>query len=385
MQPYGVILQAGPDEILGAPDPDALNLSQIRAWGSVGAVVVALPELEGSEEAAQRVRDWGIQAYVGDEYNVAKRLLEAAELLPEQDFVVRMLAVWKNTVLAYVDSMVESMRREPCDFVTAPRDFDVTMAADVASKRAVRRISELKGDSQELNRARFTPWGYMEVHPEEFDVRWLEPAPTYDAARREAILAQHRCHPENEFFGRAYAGSQYHFLLPYVTEGARVLDLACGSGLGSNLLAGKASLVIGCDYMEDYLVKARERFPESARLRFVAGDGQTFVWEDGEFFDVVISLHTLEHVPDDRAMIRALAANLKPGGMLAMEVPLLAQRPLGQPINPYHMREYTIAEAEELVRHAGLEIVRRFGCTRGLMRGLETARDAVHLHAVKPA
>lgn len=385
MKPYGVILQAGPDEIMGAPGPDALNISQIRARDAVSAVVVALPDLEGSAEAAQRVREWGVEAYVGDEYNVAKRLLEAAERLPEQDFVVRMLAVWKNTDMEYVDSMVESMRREPCDFVTAPRDFDVTMAADVASKRAVQRVAALEGDSQEIHRARFTPWGFMELHPETFDVRWLEPAPSYDDARRDSILAQHRCHPENEFFGRSYAGSQYHFLLQYVPDGARVLDIACGSGMGSNLLARKASLVIGADYIEDYLVRARERYPESDRLRFVAGDGQSFVWDGGESFDVVVSLHTLEHVPDDRAMINSLAANLKPGGLLIMEVPLLSRRPLGRPINPYHIREYTLDGAQDLVTSAGFNIVRRFGCTRGLLHGPEIARDAVHLHAEKPA
>jgi 2-polyprenyl-3-methyl-5-hydroxy-6-metoxy-1,4-benzoquinol methylase len=321
---------------------------------------------------------------VGDEYNAALHLLEAAEALPEQDFIVRLLAIWKNTDFEYVDSMVESMRRQPCDLVTAPRDFDVTLAADVASKEAVRRVAALQGNSPELSRARLNPWGFIEAHAGAFDVRWHEPAPVYDKARRDAVLASTRGDPENEFFGREYGGSQYHFLLPYVPEGARVLDFACGSGLGSHLLAGKCSFVLGCDYLEPYLTRARERFPESERLPFVLGDGQSFVWEGGEAFDVVVSLHTLEHVPDDRAMIRTLAANLRPGGMLILELPLLCRRPLGRPVNPHHVGEYTVAEAEDLVALAGLDLVRGFGCSRGFKGPTETARDAVHLHAVKP-
>ena len=173
--------------------------------------------------------------------------------------------------------------------------------------------------------------------------------------------------------------------MPHLPEGGKILDIACGSGRGSSLMAGKASLVVGCDYLEPYTAKARERFPENARLKFVTGDGQQFLWEGGEYFDAVVSLHTLEHVPDDRAMMRSLAANLRPGGMLFMEVPLLARRPMGVPINPFHLREYTIQEARDLVLGAGLEIVRGFGCCRGFVGPLEAARDAVQIQAMKRA
>jgi ubiquinone/menaquinone biosynthesis C-methylase UbiE len=214
-------------------------------------------------------------------------------------------------------------------------------------------------------------------------VRWFEPAPVYDLKKREAILGSKRYHPENEFFGRDYAGSRYHFLLDYIPHGARVLDIACGSGLGSKLMASRASLVVGSDYLDAYIQAARERFPENERLQFIASDGQSFVYQGGQQFDVVVSLHTLEHVPDDRKMIRSLAQNLRPGGMLIMEVPILATRPMGVPINPYHLREYSVSEAVNLVESAELRIIRRIGYCRGFPVAIDKTRDAVQLHAVK--
>jgi SAM-dependent methyltransferase len=381
---YGIVLQAGPEEILGASRPADLNLEQLVDWPSVARLRVALPDLEESAEATRCLKDWGFDVMVGDPYTVALRLLSAIEDFPDSSYVVRMLATWKGGDLDYVDALVHSMQQQPCDFVTAPRDFDVTMAADVGSAAAIRRIGEMTSDSPEVSRARFNPFGYMETHPESFDVRWLEPAPAYGASQRTKLLESRRCHPENEFFGRDYAGSRYHFLMPYVPAGAKVLDIACGAGYGSSLMAKKGASVVACDYLEAYVAKARERFAESEGLKFVHGDGQSFVWNGGEHFDVVVSLHTLEHVPDDRAMIRNLAANLKPGGLLIMEVPLLSRRPIGVPINPYHLREYSIEETEDLLAHAGLDIVRRFGCCRGFTSALKSARDAVHIHAVKP-
>jgi len=383
MASYGLVVQAGPDEIIGAACLDDLNLMALIRWPTVRGLVIALPAIDGAEDAAKLVRQWGFNVMIGDAYNVARRLLAASEIFADQVYVVRVLAIWKNLDLAYVDTIVGSMQAYPCDYVTVPRDFDVTMAADVASYLAIQRVALMEGESAEVHRAKFNPFGYMETHTEQFNIRWLEPAPSYNRARRDSILASNRCHPENEFSGRDYSGTRYDFLIDLIPEGARVLDIACGSGHGSNLISNRASLVVGCDYLESYVQKARSRYPENERLKFIQSDAQSFVWGNGEEFDIVVSLHTLEHVPDDRAMIQSLVMNLRQGGLLIVEVPLLALRPVGLPINPYHIREYSVEEAVALLETVGLTIVRRIGCCRGFTCSAETSRDAIQLHAVK--
>lgn len=42
---------------------------------------------------------------------------------------------------------------------------------------------------------------------------------------------------------------------------------------------------------------------------------------EGESFDLVLCIHVLEHVPDDRAAIREIHRVLKPGGVAVLQVP----------------------------------------------------------------
>lgn len=384
MKKYSALVQASPQEILHAGDPDDLNLAQLQKWPNIRQILVVLPEMEGTDEALQRLALWGVPAYVGDTYNVCRRIVAAQRSISNENFAVRVLAIWKHLDLDYVDRMVARIREGDLDAVLSPRSFEFTLAADVASLEALERIGALPGDSQEAVRARFNPWGYMDVHPELFRVEHLEPTPVYDAQKREIILKLRRCHPEADFFGRDYAGSRYHFLKSLIPQEKKILDIACGSGAGSHLLSEGAEFVVGVDYLGPYVDLARQSYPESSSLQFFIGDGQDFVYQNLEsWFDVVVSLHTLEHVPDDRKMLANLRRNLRPGGLLIVEVPLLASRPLGVPINPYHLREYRAEEFLGMVQEAGFEIKRVFGACRSFYGDPELARDALQIHAVK--
>lgn len=382
---YSIIVQASPEEVLQAPHPDALNLTTLKNWSSIQDVWVIMPDLEGAQEAKAKLESWDFLGFVGDTYNVCQRILEVQKHFPGQDFSVRVLAIWKHIDLDYVDRLVEKMQQHPCDLMATPRDFDLTLGADVASLKALEIVGNLPGNSQEIMRAKFNPWGYIEMHPEMFQVEYLEPAPVYTPEQCQQILGDKRCHPENEFFGRDYAGSRYHLIVESLSPGLRILDIACGSGSGSALLAEKAEFVLGVDYLEAYIKRAKERYPETERLKFMTGDGETFLYQGCEGqFDLVISLHTLEHVPDDQAMIKTLYRNLRPGGQLIAEVPLQSQRPLGVPINPYHLREYTKKQFIELVELAGFEITQQIGSCRSFYGKPEQARDAFQIHAIKP-
>lgn len=381
IHPYAVTVQAGPEDILEAQSPNALNLKDLSEWPSVSQIVVAMPALDGADAAAEKLKTWGFNSYIGDTYNVCERILGLHKDLSFQDYSVRVLSVWKHVDLRFVDAMVSTMQHHAHDLVIAPKNYDITMAADVASHRALRRVSDLAGDDAEGQRARFNPWGYMESHAADFDVHHCEPAPTYPDSQVEQILESSRAHAENEFFGRDYAGSRYHFLAPKLDAGMKILDIACGAGFGSDLLAEKASMVVGVDYLSEYVERAQLRYGARENLTFMQGDAQTFVYQDGAFFDAVLSFHTLEHVPDDEAMMQNLRSNTRMGGLLVLEVPLLAQRPLGQPINPFHFREYTRERVLELVENAGFEVQEQIGICRGFRVPALMARDAFQVWA----
>ena len=73
-------------------------------------------------------------------------------------------------------------------------------------------------------------------------------------------------------------------------------------------------------------------------------------------FDVVLSSHSLEHMPDDRAALRAMRTRLTPGGHLLLFVPL--EEP---GYNPDHVRAYTLRSICRRVAATGFDLVHAEG------------------------
>jgi SAM-dependent methyltransferase len=140
---------------------------------------------------------------------------------------------------------------------------------------------------------------------------------------------------------------RYEFAARFV-QGKRVLDLACGSGYGSALLkdAG-ASTVVGVDVSEECVRYARQRYL-SPGIQFLEGDGMTFVPAGG--CDVIVSLETIEHVPDANGFVAHLASLLAPGGILVGSVPTT----LSTDVNPFHLHDFTPLQFRDLFRSLGL-------------------------------
>jgi SAM-dependent methyltransferase len=140
---------------------------------------------------------------------------------------------------------------------------------------------------------------------------------------------------------------RYEFAARFVRD-RRVLDLACGSGYGSALLKNAgASQVIGVDRALECVSYARDRYRRPG-IEFVEGDGMTFVPAGG--CDVIVSLETIEHLPDARGFVAHLASLLAPGGILVGSVPTT----LSTDVNPYHLHDFTAREFRDLFRSLGL-------------------------------
>jgi 2-polyprenyl-3-methyl-5-hydroxy-6-metoxy-1,4-benzoquinol methylase len=130
--------------------------------------------------------------------------------------------------------------------------------------------------------------------------------------------------------------------------GGRVLDMACGEGYGSNVLAERAAEVVGLDANPEAHEHARLRY-RRASLRFERGLVETF-GEPGAF-DAVVFLQTIEHVQDPGGVLQHVRELLAPGGVAYISTPnVLTLAPAGaeRSGNPWHIREYRAEEFREL-------------------------------------
>jgi SAM-dependent methyltransferase len=131
-------------------------------------------------------------------------------------------------------------------------------------------------------------------------------------------------------------------LAAQLAPGRRVLDVACGEGYGSALMAAAgARSVVGVDLDEVTVEHARTRHGIEA----VAGDVRSLPFDDGAF-DLVVSFETIEHVEEPERALDELARVLAPDGLVVVSTPNSRQSLVE---NEFHVREFDHAEFMKLL------------------------------------
>jgi SAM-dependent methyltransferase/glycosyltransferase involved in cell wall biosynthesis len=112
---------------------------------------------------------------------------------------------------------------------------------------------------------------------------------------------------------------RYAFCRPHV-KGKVVLDVACGEGYGSSMLAADAAQVIGVDVSEQAVAHARDRYSHLPNVEFKVGDA-TRLDVPAAYVDVVVSFETIEHLGAHDEMLAEITRVLKPRGLLILSSP----------------------------------------------------------------
>lgn len=128
-----------------------------------------------------------------------------------------------------------------------------------------------------------------------------------------------------------------------LVRGCRVLDIACGEGYGSALIADSgADQVLGVDISPTAIAIAQERFVRDG-LTFRTGAAEELPAVVGAdvLFDLIVSFETIEHVEDVGRFLGGVRQVLKPGGSIVISAPnegCVGNRSK----NPFHRRTYDL-------------------------------------------
>jgi 2-polyprenyl-3-methyl-5-hydroxy-6-metoxy-1,4-benzoquinol methylase len=141
----------------------------------------------------------------------------------------------------------------------------------------------------------------------------------------------------------------YEIAARYIS-GKRVLDIACGTGYGSQILrlAG-ASTVVGVDACPDTVQYAEQRY-QTDGVKFICADAEQFEWS--EQFDVVVSFETIEHLRHPNKFLERIRRLLVVEGDFLLSVPLGETRHF----DPYHLHAFTQEEIFALLEEAGFSV-----------------------------
>jgi len=182
---------------------------------------------------------------------------------------------------------------------------------------------------------------------------------------------------ENYWFRRHLA--VYEWIAARV-RGLRVIDMACGEGYGSDVLAGTAAEVVGVDANPEAHEHARLRY-RRGNLRFERDLVETF----SAPADAVVFLQTIEHLQDPGAVLEHFRSLVGERGTVYVSTPnVLTLAPAGAPRsdNPWHVHEYRSSEFERLC-HGTFSSVEMYGLfharkLRAHELALRMGWDAVH-------
>ncbi|OLO38966.1 SAM-dependent methyltransferase [Alkalihalophilus pseudofirmus] len=168
--------------------------------------------------------------------------------------------------------------------------------------------------------------------------------------------------------------ARYYFSTPYVK--GRVLDIACGTGYGSQMVAKirkkEIHEMIAADLDEEVLNYAKGNYYHPL-VSFVQADVLDVNLPNKiGTFDTILSFETIEHVEDDDHFMNNMYHLLKPNGILILSTPFGQGK--GKPCgSPFHVHQLTVEEFRALFHpFKETEIFYQRGVT------IEPPREGVH-------
>ncbi len=151
---------------------------------------------------------------------------------------------------------------------------------------------------------------------------------------------------------------RYAIVLDVVKE-KDVLDVACGEGYGSSLMADVARSVVGVDISEEVVQHTSATYSK-ANLTFRQGSAIALDFAEASF-DVVVSFETIEHLAEQAQMLAEIRRVLRPDGLLVISSP---NRPIyseeSGEHNEFHVKELDFKEFDELLK-AQFPAIQYFG------------------------
>jgi len=153
--------------------------------------------------------------------------------------------------------------------------------------------------------------------------------------------------------------NRYDFAKELIKKDDNVLDIACGTGYGSHLIAEEteAQQVLGVDISET-AINFCKKMCKNSNLSFNVGNALDNQFFSASSFNKIISFETLEHVreSDLKIMLKNYYKWLKKGGTFIGSTPNEEGRPLyqnGKHTNIHHFKHYTKEEIEKILLDCG--------------------------------
>ena len=357
------------------------NISKSKIFDRIVIAAADVPENSVLKDWA---KSWGVEVCFGSVLDVHDRISGIIEETGART-ILRVLPQWFFLDINLINKMVAKIEEQEADYILLPRDYDIRFAGDLFSKKFFIQIALLFEQYPTLKeKYSFNPWGLADLKPEIIDVKIIEytktPSYTHKAfkvfkTRYNKVWPEHWDNADMPQFPYSLASNYIK------NQECRALDIACGFGTGTfSLINSGASEVIGVDVSDNAIKHCQRKFLGVEKLSFVKGDALSQDFSQKPF-DLVVTIHTMEHIIDDNQFLTKLKSWMKKNAIIVLEVPLLMKYPFKDSEEPYgdaHIREYYTNDLIELFS-SFFKVKDAYGVCRGFYTELDKARNAVLL------
>lgn len=122
---------------------------------------------------------------------------------------------------------------------------------------------------------------------------------------------------------------------------SKVLDIGCGTGHGTNVLAKKFTHVFGLDTSEEGIEYAKKNWKKK-NISFLVGSGTAMPFKNNTF-DITVAFEVFEHIKNWKKFLEEIRRVTKRNGIIYISTPNKDIYSPGtkKPINPHHFFEMT--------------------------------------------
>ena len=131
-----------------------------------------------------------------------------------------------------------------------------------------------------------------------------------------------------------------------------VLEIGSGQGYGINIIAAKAQRYVAIDKFSTNI----EQPKDAPKIEFLNINVPPLTSLDDNSFDFVVSFQVIEHIKKDKELVKEVYRILKPGGKYIVSTPNIKT---SLTRNPWHIREYTVQEFEQLLSNPFENVVKK--------------------------
>ena len=135
---------------------------------------------------------------------------------------------------------------------------------------------------------------------------------------------------------------RYHFACPLV-EGRFALDVGCGTGYGTAVLARSARRVLALDVSAESVAFAKENYA-APNVDFLVSDCRQIPL-GAETVDAAVCFEVIEHLAEQTSLLQEIRRVLRPDGVLVISTPnRIYYTEERKETNPFHVREFDFDE-----------------------------------------